>query len=1064
MAQEADEGSVKRLRFESGPEATPSAVAAHLAESISHELGCDEVSVTIIHQGRSFRGAYPPEGSQRGSGEAPIFSVANGQASFGERSWTLPIVINDLQRARVPGDLALELAVRKVRSGGIFPVSTGAGLSGVIECFFTRSYHRWRQEELDAFSEVAASLHFSGPTPVAVNPQASSIASSMAQDDLRSQYRRMARYGNIVILMTDGEFRISDVFGNTELLLGIPASQMLSNAGIWDLILHPKDRDRLRRRIVRLRVERDELKEEVRVIHQRTGETRWMMLRAVPHFSAKGAFLGWEGFGIDITERRQAQEDLVLQNRRLEALFEVSRSLRGQVDPAVIALKGLRAVLSASGSDCGYSVLVPSDEGRELEVVAAQGLSETYLTGMHGVLTGPSLLWHAVDTGQAIMIEDLQTDARANTELARREGLHSAIVAPLTADERVLGALVMFKRTVSAFSAPDLELAQAAAAQISLAVKQADMFESERRHSESLSALYRLSHELGKYRSIREIAENAFPLLEQEFGLKRGWLGVMNEQGTHVMGQTGFGPGVKKKLQQVQIELALRHDFFDDAIRTQRPLMVQGNQEMECSGLNSIMQHLRCGLVVIIPLVSLGQVVGVLVGEPRNGEQFVREGRLQLLVSMANEMATVFMARRFEDRMSESFKMRMAGLLASGVAHNFNNLLQAILGQVSLIELQSSGNGPILESSRLITDAAKRGASLVSQLLNFSAQAQPSKQNVSLTQLIEGSMQLYESLLSRRNKLIVRQCPDCPEVVVDSSQIQQVVTALLANAKEAMSPDVQGVVTLSTTKVRLRTGEVHPELAPGVYIRLDVADNGVGMTHEQQLRCFEPFYTTKNVDRATGVGLTGNGLGLSAAYSIIKQHEGMITVQSVPGSGTTFSVYLPVLSVKTGTALEGDLVRTSTKKAGGAILVGMEPGVQPYFTSIFESLGHRSRTAFDGQQVKEIMKREPGTWEFVVIDLDTIGDTALSLIEQLLRASSELCLIGIAASAREWAERLPMSTRLEVVDKPVGVWTIESALQRLRVRPDDRGNGLTEEAEPQAQSNGVPQGAFSSDT
>jgi DNA-binding NtrC family response regulator len=142
----------------------------------------------------------------------------------------------------------------------------------------------------------------------------------------------------------------------------------------------------------------------------------------------------------------------------------------------------------------------------------------------------------------------------------------------------------------------------------------------------------------------------------------------------------------------------------------------------------------------------------------------------------------------------------------------------------------------------------------------------------------------------------------------------------------------------------------------------------------------------------------------------------------------------------------------------------MEPGVQPYFTSIFESLGHRSRTAFDGQQVKEIMKREPGTWEFVVIDLDTIGDTALSLIEQLLRASSELCLIGIAASAREWADRLPMSMRLEVVDKPVGVWTIESALQRLRVRPDDRGNGLTEEAKPQAQSNGVPQGAFSSDT
>lgn len=1032
MAQAAGEGTLKRLTFESGPPASPEIVVARLAESIAHEIGCDEVLVTLVHEKASYRGVFPLRRSDPPSTDTAIFWVENGDVRFGARAWTLPIVINDLQRARVPGDLALELAVKKVRSAGIFPIVVDGAIVGVIECFYIRSYHRWRQEELEAFADIGESLQVSGPS----SPVVESANSTVSEADLRLQYGRMARYGNIVIIMTDADFSISDVFGNTDELLGVSPEEMRSSAAIWESILDPRDKDRLLRRIMRLRVERSELKEEVRVIHQRTGAVRWMMLTAVPHFSPQGTFLGWEGFGIDTTERREAQDEILLQNRRLEALFEVSRSLRGQVDPAVITLKGLRAVLGATGSHCGYAVLM-SEEGRSLEVVAAQGLSEAYLAGMGVVLQGPSLLWHVIDTAQGIMIGDLQGDARAATGLAKRENIHSAIVVPLMAEGKVIGALVLFKRERQGYIEADYELAQAAAAQISLAVKQAEFFDKERRHSESLSALYRLSHELGKHRSVREIAESAFPILEQEFSLKRAWLGVMNEQGTHIVGQAGFGPGVKKKLQEIQIELALRHDFFDDALQTQRPVMVRGDQQMECSGLNAIMRNLACEMIVIIPLVSLGQVVGMLVVEPAVTSRFVREGPIQLLVSMANEMATVIMARRFEHKMSESFKMRMAGLLASGVAHNFNNLLQAILGQVTLIELQSGNHPTISESTRMITDAAKRGASLVSQLLNFSAQVPPSKQSTSLTQLIQGSAQLYESLLGRRHKLVIHPCPDCPDVVVDASQIQQVITALLANAKDAMTPDSQGVVTISMTKVRLRTGEVHPDLAPGVYIRLDVNDNGIGMTSEQQIRCFEPFYTTKNIDRATGVGLTGTGLGLSSAYSVVRQHEGIISVQSAPGAGTTFSVYLPVLSVRTGSVLDaGDGIKTRGEPLGGVILLGMESGTQPYFSSIFESLGYRSRSAFDGIQITEVLKKEQGMWGFVAIDLDTIGDNSPELVTQLLSHTSELSIIGVASSTRAWVELLPATPRIELIDKPVGVWAVEAALQRLRVRPD----------------------------
>ena len=213
--------------------------------------------------------------------------------------------------------------------------------------------------------------------------------------------------------------------------------------------------------------------------------------------------------------------------------------------------------------------------------------------------------------------------------------------------------------------------------------------------------------------------------------------------------------------------------------------------------------------------------------------------------------------------------MRMAGLHASGVAHNFNNMLQAILGQVALLEMQIPKGSPALDSARMITDAAKRGASLVSQLINFSAQGQGARQRVSVNQLISDSQELYRSLLGKRIEFNLKPCADCPDVVLDSGQIQQVVTNLLMNAKEAIERKESGLVTITVSRVRLRSAEVDPELAPGVYVRIDVHDNGQGMNAEQQLRCFGPFYTTKNVDPGTGVGLSGSGLGISAAHSTV---------------------------------------------------------------------------------------------------------------------------------------------------------------------------------------------------
>ena len=1024
MASEVGDVRGKKLRFESSSYSSMSDLATQLADSIGRQLGCDEVLVTI---GRH-EGVHTGHFSQGGEAlsETPIFEVRNGAATFRGQPWSLPFVVKDLQRARVPNDLALELAVRKVRSYGAFPLMDQGRLLGIVECYFTRSYHRWHPEEIVAFEELSHALSSVDAAGVPATGRRSHVTS----EESRSQYSRMAQYGNVLIIITDSQFGITEVFGDAESMLGISVSEMKNNSRIWERIIDPRDQSALHRRILRLRLERSELREEVRAVHQKTGEVRWVMLRAVPQFSTNGVFLGWEGFGIDITDRRSAQDALASQNARVEALFEVARALQGQTDPALVLLRGLRALLKATRSSSGYGCFYHR-EIDEVELVAVHGLSENYIANMDGVLRGPSLLRETIASKKGVMLANIQEHARAHTKVAKIEDLKSAILMPLMADDEVYGILVVFTRERDSYTTNDFELVSAAATQIALAVRQTYLFDAERQQSQTLSALYRISHELAKYRTPREIAEQAFPILQQEFTLRRGWFGVTNEQGTHIVGKAGFGTGVRRKLQEVQIELSLQHDFLDEAIKTQRPVVVPAGATMECSGLQRIITLLKLETFVIVPLVSLGQVIGVLVVEPAIPHLVTKHARLHLLSSMANEMAQVVMARRFESRMAEGLKMRMAGLLASGVAHNFNNMLQAILGQVALLEMQLPKGAPALDSARMITDAAKRGAALVSQLINFSSQGQGTRQQVSVTKLITDSQELYRSLLGKRVEFNLKPCADCPDAILDPSQIQQVVTNLLMNAKEAIEGRSDGMVSITVSRVRLRSAEVDPELAPGVYVRIDVKDNGHGMNAEQQLRCFEPFYTTKNVDPGTGVGLSGSGLGLSAAYSIVKQHNGLITVSSEVGEGSTFSIYLPLQAPEDKVAPVTAHAGPQRSMKGGVLLLGLETGSQPFVSSLLESVGYRARGVFDVVQARELLERDPAAWDCVFVDRDVVGQAALEDCKQLWDQFPDIGIVTLSAAPSDGGSQ-PLSAREGVLEKPLGVWGVEAVLKRLK--------------------------------
>lgn len=750
-------------------------------------------------------------------------------------------------------------------------------------------------------------------------------------------------------------------------------------------------------------------------------------------FALKQAFI--LGFTDTTTspDNVQGEERLAVYAKRIEALYQVSRALQFNLDPSLVCLKGLRAVVEATGSDCGIALLYDRNSG-VFELVAAQGVSQEYVQAVEDTINGPSLVRLAVESKQGLLIEDVQHDPRAVVKLATKEGLHSTAVMPLLSEDSALGAIALFRKKLNPYTTDDFELVAAACNQIALAVHQAELFSNQRKQARSIAALYRLSHELTRHFSPKEIAEHAFSILHEELACKRVWLGVISEQGTHLVGKAGFGPGMRKRISELQIELQIRHDLLDEAIRLKQPVVVKPEDNPECGTLHRIVRRLNPGPFVIVPMVSLGQVVGVLVIEPSVPSGFFAENKLSLLSSMAAEIGYVFVARRYEKRVAEADKMRMAGLFASGIAHNFNNLLQAVIGQCSLLDLQLDKDSGLKKSVKVIQEAAHKGGGLINQLLNYTQQQENERKKLSLKALLSDCCDLYQSVLGQKVALQMEVDIDTPQIFGDFSQLQQVIINLLINAREAIRND-RGEVRIHVCGVRLRSAEIDPELAPGRYVRISVMDNGIGMDEERLSRCFEPFFTTKNVDSMTGIGVAGSGLGLATAYSVLKAHAGLITAQSEVGKGTVFTLYLPALQ---SVEME-ESTQTQSAATAGAFLLGVEGNTERKILSVLNKVGIRPAIFRSELRLSNALKNKDRR-VVLCVDADTSGADLVDLTSSLLNGGQIIKALVFTFDTAVWEGRLRGIKDVIVLKKPVDENTTIELFYGIKLLPDNRAD------------------------
>jgi signal transduction histidine kinase len=242
--------------------------------------------------------------------------------------------------------------------------------------------------------------------------------------------------------------------------------------------------------------------------------------------------------------------------------------------------------------------------------------------------------------------------------------------------------------------------------------------------------------------------------------------------------------------------------------------------------------------------------------------------------------------KRLQQQFLQAQKMEAVGQLAGGIAHNFNNMLTAIMGYLGLALEALPADHPIVADLEHVQATAKRAAALIHQLLIFSRRQPAEPKPLNLNQLIGTVKPLLRPLIPANIDLSLSLDPALGLVKIDANQFEQVLMNLTLNARDAMPQGGKLIIKTANLIIPQPDTLLHSEVAPGDYVLISVTDTGIGMTEEIKSHLFEPFFTTKELGK-------GTGLGLATCYGIVKQSKGQIWVESEPDQGTTFNIYLP---------------------------------------------------------------------------------------------------------------------------------------------------------------------------
>ncbi|GFO60652.1 hypothetical protein GMST_29770 [Geomonas silvestris] len=333
---------------------------------------------------------------------------------------------------------------------------------------------------------------------------------------------------------------------------------------------------------------------------------------------------------------------------------------------------------------------------------------------------------------------------------------------------------------------------------------------------------------------------------------------------------------------------------------------------------------------------------------------FDPSGKPQYLLGISVDITE---QRSVEEQLRQAHKMDVVGQLAGGVAHDFNNMLTGIIGAAEMLNWRLGEDPYNAKLTGVILDAATRSADLTRQLLAFSRKGKITSTAISINDCINAVVAILERTIDKRIDLRVELKAQNPTVIGDPGLLQNALLNLAVNARDAMPEG--GTLTFTTCNVELAGSALPGQLAAGPYLEVSVADTGIGMTPEVLEHIYEPFFTTKETGK-------GTGLGLAAVYGTVKEHNGTIGVTSEPGRGTVFRLSLPSGASQASELADGE---ETVQGKGGIMLVDDEAIIRLSGHCLLEELGYQVYLAEDGEQALELYGREHAHIGLVILDM-----------------------------------------------------------------------------------------------
>ncbi|MDA8428522.1 MAG: PAS domain S-box protein [Geobacteraceae bacterium] len=389
---------------------------------------------------------------------------------------------------------------------------------------------------------------------------------------------------------------------------------------------------------------------------------------------------------------------------------------------------------------------------------------------------------------------------------------------------------------------------------------------------------------------------------------------------------------------------------------------------------------------------------------------FDSQGKACYMLGIAEDITD---RKHLEEQLLQSQKMEAVGQLAGGVAHDFNNILMVIMGYGNILKMDPALEA--LQKARVeqIIDAAEKAAQLTRSLLSFSRKQEMNPRVAILNDLVQQVQKFLIRIIGEDIQLVTDLDPSDPLVRIDSGQIEQVLINLATNARDAMPQG--GTLTIGTGLLAVDTSfvQAHGYGKPGRYALITVSDTGCGMDEKTKSRIFEPFYTTKELGK-------GTGLGMAIVYGIIKQHNGFIHVYSEPQIGTTFRIYLPLIEMEQQEA--GEIIAPAPPKGGTETILVAEDNreVRELVREVLTSFGYVVISAEDGLEAVEKFKANRESIKLILMDIIMPKMSGKEAFHEIMQLDADVKIVYSSGYTQDIIQsRDVLDTGAELIMKPV---------------------------------------------